>query len=58
MKDIMAIVPINGNVTLIDGENIRKESFEKITFIPETFTMLLKMKICDAFEFITDFYKS
>lgn len=58
MKTIMALTPINSGEILIDGEKIRKESFEKITFIPDTLTMLPQMKISDAFEFMADFYKN
>ncbi|MFJ7661603.1 ABC transporter ATP-binding protein [Lysinibacillus sp. NPDC097162] len=58
MKAIMALTPIDGGEILIDGEKIQKESFEKITFIPDTITMLPNMKICEAFEFMADFYKS
>jgi len=58
MKTIMALTPINSGEILIDGEKIRKESYEKITFIPDTITMLPQMKICDAFAFMDDFYKN
>ena len=56
MKAIMALTPINGGEILIDGEKIHKGSYEKITFIPDTITMLPQMKIRDAFTFMTDFY--
>ncbi|ATP41091.1 multidrug ABC transporter ATP-binding protein [Solibacillus sp. R5-41] len=58
MKSIMALTPINSGEILIDGEKIRKESFEKITFIPDTITMLPQMKISEAFRFMADYYKS
>ena len=58
MKAIMALTPINSGEILIDGEKIRKESYEKITFIPDTITMLPQMTIGDAFTFMEDFYKS
>ncbi len=58
MKAIMALTPINSGEILIDGEKIRKESFEKITFIPDTITMLPQMKISEAFAFMADFYKN
>jgi len=58
MKAIMALTPIDSGEILIDGQKIRHDSFEKITFIPDTTTMLPTMKICDAFEFMADFYKS
>jgi len=58
MKAIMALTPINSGEILMDGEKIAKESFEKITFIPDTITMLPQMKINKAFAFMADFYKS
>ena len=58
MKAIMALTPINSGEILMDGEKITKESFEKITFIPDTITMLPQMKISEAFAFMADFYKS
>lgn len=58
MKAIMALTPINSGEILIDGEKIRKESYEKITFIPDAITMLPQMKIKEAFTFMADFYKS
>lgn len=58
MKAIMALTPINSGEILMDGEKITKESFEKITFIPDTITMLPQMKINEAFTFMADFYKS
>lgn len=56
MKAIMALTPINSGEILIDGEKITKESYEKITFIPDTITMMPQMKIQDAFLFMADFY--
>ncbi|MED4453010.1 ABC transporter ATP-binding protein [Metabacillus fastidiosus] len=58
MKAVMALTPIDSGEILIAGEKIGKESFEKITFIPDTITMLPQMKIDDAFTFMADFYKS
>lgn len=58
MKAIMGLTPINSGEILIDGEKISHESYEKITFIPDTITMLPQMKIGDAFVFMADFYDS
>lgn len=58
MKAIMALTPINSGEILIDGERIKKESYDKITFIPDTITMVPQMKIAEAFGFMADFYKS
>lgn len=56
MKAIMALTPVNSGEILIDGGKIRKESYEKITYIPDTITMLPQMRIQDAFRFMADFY--
>lgn len=58
MKAIMNLTPINSGDILINGEKIHKGSYEKITFIPDTITMLPQMKIHEAFTFMADFYDS
>ncbi|MGN7408413.1 ATP-binding cassette domain-containing protein [Sporosarcina sp. SAFN-010] len=56
LNAIMALTPITKGQILIDGEPINKTTFEKITFIPDTITMLPHMKIAEAMEFMNDFY--
>src|SRR5699024_8303588 len=56
MNAIMNLTPINSGEIFIDGEKISKESYEKITFIPDAITMLPQMRIEDAFEFMRDYY--
>ncbi|WP_338471687.1 ABC transporter ATP-binding protein [Niallia sp. XMNu-256] len=58
MKAIMNLTPINDGEILIDGQPLKKTSYEKITFIPDAITMLPQMKIGDAFTFMADFYDS
>lgn len=58
MKAIMGLTPINSGQILIDGNKLTKDSYEKITFIPDTITMLPQMRIRDAFTFMGDFYHS
>ncbi|WP_117170178.1 ABC transporter ATP-binding protein [Paraliobacillus sediminis] len=58
LNAIMALTPINKGQILIDGEPLDKKSFEKITFIPDAFTMLPQMKIVETMEFMNDFYTS
>ncbi|MEH7235275.1 ABC transporter ATP-binding protein [Bacillus sp. JJ1562] len=58
MKAIMNLTPIDDGQILINGEKIHKGSYEKITFIPDTITMLPQMKIKEAFTFMADFYDS
>src|SRR5690625_1264062 len=57
LNAIMALTPVTGEI-LIDGKKISKQSYEKITFIPDAITMLPQMRIQDAFEFMNDYYKS
>ncbi|WP_214481160.1 ABC transporter ATP-binding protein [Bacillus sp. SM2101] len=56
MKSIMGLMPIDSGEILIDGERLHKGSYEKITFIPDSITMLPHMKIHEAFTFMADFY--
>src|SRR5699024_3342774 len=58
MNAIMNLTPINSGEILIDGQKISKQSYDKITFIPDTITMLPTMRIEDAFEFMSDYYQS
>lgn len=58
MKAIMGLTPINSGQIFIDCNKITKDSYEKITFIPDTITMLPQMRIRDAFTFMADFYQS
>jgi ABC-2 type transport system ATP-binding protein len=56
LNAIMALTPINKGQILIDGEPLDKNTFEKITFIPDAITMLPHMTIAEAMEFMNDFY--
>lgn len=58
MQGIMSLIPINSGEIFIDGSKLTKDSYEKITFIPDTITMLPQMRIADAFAFMADFYQS
>jgi ABC-2 type transport system ATP-binding protein len=56
MKAIMALTPFDSGEILIDGEKMDSLSYERITFIPDTITMLPQMRIGEAFTFMADFY--
>ena len=56
LNAIMALTPISKGQILIDGEPIDKNTFEKITFIPDAITMLPQMTIAESMEFMNDFY--
>jgi ABC-2 type transport system ATP-binding protein len=58
LNAIMNLTPMNSGQIFINGEKIHKESYEKITFIPDAITMLPQMNIAQAMEFMQDFYKS
>lgn len=58
LNGIMNLTPMNSGEILIDGEKIHKKSYEKITFIPDTMTMLPGFRIEQAMQFMQDFYQS
>lgn len=58
LNAIMALTSINRGQILIDEKPLNKETFEKVTFIPDAITMLPHMKIAEAMEFMRDFYTS
>src|SRR5699024_10353375 len=58
LNAIMALTPINSGQILIDDKKIDKNSYEKITFIPDANTMLASMRISEAMDFMNDFYNS
>ncbi|MDQ0881967.1 ABC transporter ATP-binding protein [Peribacillus sp. V2I11] len=57
LKAIMGLTPYKGEI-MIDGQKMTKESYEKITFIPDAPTMLPQMTIKQAIVFMSDFYTS
>ncbi|MCT2536536.1 ABC transporter ATP-binding protein [Aquibacillus koreensis] len=58
LNAIMALTPIHKGQILIDGEPLKENTFEKITFIPDAITMLPQMTIAESMEFMHDFYAS
>ncbi|MEE3954672.1 ABC transporter ATP-binding protein [Peribacillus frigoritolerans] len=57
LKAIMGLTPYKGEI-LIDDQKMTKDSYEKITFIPDAPTMLPQMTIKQALVFMSDFYTS
>ncbi|MBL3642664.1 ABC transporter ATP-binding protein [Bacillus sp. RHFB] len=57
LKAIMGLTPYKGEI-LIDDQKMTKDSYEKITFIPDAPTMLPQMTIKQAMIFMSDFYTS
>ena len=58
LNGIMNLTPMNSGEILIDGEKITKKSYEKMTYIPDTMTMLPGFRIEQAMQFMQDFYQS
>lgn len=58
LNAIMALTPLSGGQILINGEKINKNSYEKVTFIPDAITMMPSMTIAEAMQFMDDFYDS
>lgn len=58
LNAIMNLTPIHRGQILLDGKELVKESYEKITFIPDAMTMLPQMTIAEAMQFMDDFYES
>lgn len=56
LNAIMNVTPIKAGEILLDGEAVKPKSYEKITYIPDTITMLTTMRIKDAFDFMRDYY--
>lgn len=58
MNAIMNLTPINTGEILIDGEKINKNTYDRVTFIPDAITMLPQMRVGEAMAFMADFYDS
>lgn len=58
LNAIMGLTPIDDGEILINGKKRTKYTYEEITYIPDTITMLPTMRIKDAFEFMADFYQT
>jgi ABC-2 type transport system ATP-binding protein len=56
LNAIMALTPIDSGQILINGEPIHKETYEKISYIPDAITMIPQMRISEAMQFMDDFY--
>lgn len=56
LNAIMNVTPIKSGEILLDGISVNPKSYEKITYIPDTITMLATMRIKDAFAFMRDYY--
>lgn len=58
MNAIMNLTPVHGGEILIDGAQLNKKSYEKITFIPDAITMISSMTISESMQFMADYYDS
>lgn len=57
LNAIMALMPIDSGQILINGEPMRKGTYEKISYIPDAITMVPQMRISEAMQFMCDFYQ-
>lgn len=57
LNSIMKLTPFKGEI-LVDGEKVTKKTFEKITFIPDSTTMIPSFTIDEAMDFMNDYYKA
>ncbi|MFC0015572.1 MULTISPECIES: ABC transporter ATP-binding protein [Allobacillus] len=58
MNAIMKLTPLQAGEILVDGEKVKKDTFEKIVFIPDATIMLPHFTIEMAMEFMKDFYQN
>ncbi|MCF3944808.1 ABC transporter ATP-binding protein [Oceanobacillus alkalisoli] len=58
LNGIVNLTPMTSGEILIDGEKLTKETYEKIAFIPDAITMLPRMRVREAMQFMQDFYDS
>ncbi|RFA31951.1 multidrug ABC transporter ATP-binding protein [Virgibacillus dokdonensis] len=56
LNAIMALTPIKKGEILIDGEKLKPETFNQITFIPDAITVLPQMTITESMQFMKDYY--
>ncbi|WP_121638983.1 ABC transporter ATP-binding protein [Virgibacillus sp. Bac330] len=56
LNAIMALTPIKQGEILIDGEKLKPETFNQITFIPDAITVLPQMTITESMQFMKDYY--
>ncbi|GGP15026.1 ATP-binding cassette domain-containing protein [Oceanobacillus neutriphilus] len=58
LQAIMGLTPYQKGEITIDGEKLSPAVMEKVTYIPDAMTLLPKMRIKDAFQFMSDFYQN
>jgi len=56
MNCIMGLVPRNNGSVTIDGEDIQKQLYETISYIPDSLTMPRWMTIAESMQFMATYY--
>ncbi|AIQ58779.1 ATP-binding cassette domain-containing protein [Paenibacillus borealis] len=56
LKTIMGLTPIHGGSIRIDGEPISRNTYERVSYIPDHLAIPASMKLSDALRFMEDFY--
>lgn len=57
MKAICGLIKIDSGEILIDGENLNKDSYNKLAFVPDINTHFKNITVKESFEFMEAFYK-
>lgn len=58
LKAIMGLTPIHGGSIRIDGKPLRRDTYERISYIPDHLAIPPSMKLSEALRFMEDFYRS
>jgi ABC-2 type transport system ATP-binding protein len=58
LKAIMGLTPINKGTILINGEKLKAETFNKLTFIPDAPITIPYMTIRETMDFMNDYYET
>jgi len=57
LKAIMGLVPADGGEVRIDGQPISRSVRAKVSFIPDHLTMPVSLRMSEALQFMSDFYR-
>ncbi|WP_027093876.1 ABC transporter ATP-binding protein [Cohnella thermotolerans] len=58
LKAIMGLTPVQEGTIRIDGRPVGKETYEKVSYIPDRLTVPPYMKLWEGLRFMQDFYRS
>ncbi|ETT56234.1 MULTISPECIES: ABC transporter ATP-binding protein [unclassified Paenibacillus] len=58
LKAIMGLTPIHGGSIRIEGKPLNRNTYERVSYIPDHLSIPASMKLADALRFMEDFYCS